>query len=203
MTRQCAHCPKPIPPELRPSTRFCSTKCRNQVAQQRWRTKNLDRARAKERARERTRANRDYHKLYTIVCSGCGTSYETRHQAQKFCTQLCGRHHRNQPPSTTPPVLRHPRPPRVDGTLPPDEIVIEDRRNLFDYRCLMCDRRQQDSVLLTKERARLIAVSGLLPRCFACNGMVYLDEVDLRGTGSALYGHNDRYAALQRTWKVA
>ncbi len=202
MTRQCAQCTNPIPPDLRPNTRFCSARCRNQVAQRRWRANNLDHVRARERAYEHKR------KMYVLLCPECGKEFASPHRSQVFCSKMCARHnrvHRRTEERRAARVVIARPPKRIvdNGTLPPDEILIEDRRALFDYRCLMCDRRQQDSVLMTKDRARLIAISGTIPPCFACRGMVYLDEIDLRGQGSPIYGYNAQYAALARTWRVA
>ncbi len=89
----------------------------------------------------------------------------------------------------------------ANGTLPSDLEADEERRIMFDFRCLMC-AVVHGSMYITKERARLYRQGGGL-RCLNCGGMVYLDEVELRGTGSAIYGHNEKYAALQRTWRVA
>lgn len=189
--RLCAspRCDKQIEEDKRPNAKFCSMRCRQYVACLKWRKNNVERRRLIDAAYDagtRKENGGKKRKIHTLTCVGCRDPFNTRHAEQQFCSHKCSaeNYHRT-------------RQRNDEGDLPPDVIVIEEKRFLFDVRCLMCSRRQQDAVSLTKERARAISVVGIKARCFACNGSVFLEEIDLRTTaGSPTQAHNEKYAAL-------
>lgn len=193
-TRPCVRCHNDLPERLRQSAKYCSVQCRQAMSRNAWKARSPEVLRELERKRnerrKRTGARRNNkQQIYARTCVLCERAFTSPFIAARFCSHACA--NRN---AARIKAARY-------GSLPPDEDVEVpvEVTYVYERKCLLCGRAQQDPEWLTRDRARLLQLVGL-PPCFACRGAVFLEEVEAGHIGSPVLVTGGHLANAVAKW---